>query len=190
MLAYSSRMDEALVFAADAFRGTFRKGSTVPYLTHLISVAALVGEGGGDEDQVIAALLHDYLEDIEGATAAVLEKRFGSRVAGLVLGLSDSVGRPRPPWRERKEAYLALLGSEPAELKLISVADKLHNATSIVRELRRDGVQTFDRFNGKQDGTLWYYRELVVRLADGWSHWLLDELKAMVQVMHALAKAG
>ncbi len=156
--------------AIQDFRCIRRKGSTTPYLTHLFAVMSLVGEYGGDEDQLIAAVLHDWLEDIPGAKVAVLEERFGARVAGLVGGLSDSVGHPKPPWRQRKERYLSHLRNAPAELKLISAADKVHNCAAIRRDLGEVGSAVFDRFTGGRDGTLWYYDEVALALAANWSH--------------------
>ncbi len=180
---YSTRFDEAVALAVDSFRYTRRKGKSAPYVTHLFAVCALVGQAGGDEDQMIAAVLHDYLEDVKSGSFEELERRFGRRVAELVLGLSDTVEHPKPSWRPRKEAYLAHLTHAPAELKLVSAADKLHNACSIFRDLRQ-GVDVFSRFTGKKDGTLWYYREVVEALATGWSSPLLDELAEVVERVH------
>jgi (p)ppGpp synthase/HD superfamily hydrolase len=179
---YSSRLDDALAFAADAFRGKRRKGSDVPYLTHLLQVMVFVGENGGDEDQMIAAVLHDYLEDITGASRELLATRFGERVATMVEALSDSTSsaKPKPAWEARKQAYLARLRDEPADVKLISVADKLHNARSIRRDLRVIGPEVWKRFTGTPEQTLWYYREVVAALGTGWTHVLLDDLRAEV----------
>jgi (p)ppGpp synthase/HD superfamily hydrolase len=185
--AYSSKFDEAVALAVDAFRPVRRKGVTTPYITHLFAVTALVGEAGGDEEQMIAAVLHDLLEDIPDADVSDLEARFGSRVARLVAALSDSVGSPKPAWRIRKEQYLAHLREQPAEVKLVSCADKLHNASSLVRDLRHHGPSTFARFNGGRDGTLWYYGEVHQALGHRWDHWLVHELGASVASMQALA---
>jgi len=181
-------MDEAMALATSSFRDVFRKGTSVPYLTHLMSVAAMVGEGGGDEEQIIAAMLHDYIEDVPGATAAALEEQFGARVARLVVALSDSTTLPKPPWRERKVTYLKHLESEPPEVKLISTADKLHNCRSIVRDHQARGNSTFSRFAGKKDGTLWYYRALLPALSNNFSHPLLDDLKAEVKRLHRISE--
>ncbi len=186
--AYSARMDEAMNLTVSSFRGKFRKGTTIPYLTHLLAVAAMVGEGGGDEDQIIAALLHDWLEDIPGAQASLLEDKFGLRVRRLVEALSDTVVQPKPPWRERKERYIAHLYDEPPEVKLISVADKLHNCRSTVIDLRQSGIQIFERFNAKQGGTLWYYQALIPALAKDWDHWLLDLLRFEVNELVRLGR--
>ena len=182
--AYSTRLDDALALAADSFRGVRRKGTAIPYLTHLLQVMVTVGENGGDEDQLIAAVLHDYLEDIEGSSAQQLAQRFGPRVASLVADLSDTELRPKPPWRERKEAYLARLEGKPADLKLISCADKLHNAECILRDLRSVGPAVWDRFSAPMEGTLWYYRELLKALGTGWSSPLLQRLENTVRTLH------
>lgn len=187
-LATTRRFADALAFTAEAFSHKVRKGSGVPYVVHLLSVTALVGEAGGDEDQLIAALLHDYLEDIQGSSVEELEARFGPRVGRLVLALSDTVVQPKPPWLDRKLAYLKHLVDEPAEIKLISAADKLHNCSSIVRDYREIGESIFERFNAKRSGTLWYYRSVVAALSQGWSHWLLDDLRGSVVELHRLCR--
>jgi len=180
---YSRRLDDALALAADAFRSKARKGTRIPYLTHLLQVTVTVGENGGDEDQLCAAVLHDYLEDIDGATAAELAGRFGERVACLVAGLSDTVVRPKPPWEERKRAYLAHLAAAPADLKLVSCADKLHNARCIRRDLAQCGDAVWTRFSAPREKTLWYYREVVEALAAGWDHPLVHELRTEVDAL-------
>lgn len=184
--AYSPRVDEALVLAAKAFRRIRRKGSGVPYLTHLLQVTATVGEFGGDEEQLIAALLHDYLEDIEGSSPEELEAKFGPRVRRLVEALSDTQVRPKPPWEERKAAYIAHLKDEPAEVKLICAADKLHNAQSIIRDHRRIGSAIWERFNPPRERVIWYYEAVLDALGQGWSHELLEELRAVVAVLPTL----
>lgn len=173
-----------MALAVDAFRKKARKGTEIPYVTHLFQVMVTVGEHGGDEEQLIAAVLHDYLEDVKEATVEELRRDFGDRVARMVLALSDATSTEKDPWQERKERYLARLRHEPPEVKLISVADKLHNATSIVRDLREVGDAVFDRFSADREQTLWYYRQVVDALGDGWSHSLLDELRRTVDTMH------
>jgi len=187
---YSSRLDEALTLAADAFRTKVRKGTGVPYVTHLLQVMVTVGEHGGDEEQMIAAVLHDYLEDIRDASEDHLRERFGDRVARLVVALSDATTHPKPSWKERKESYVAALRDEPGELKLISAADKLHNAQSIRRDLAVVGDAIWDRFTATREQTLWYYCAVVEALAEGWDHPLLDELRAEVEALHRDADQG
>lgn len=189
-LAYTERLDRALALVTHAFRPVFRKGTGAPYLTHLLMVTALVGEHGGDEDQMIAALLHDYLEDIEGSSSAELEQAFGERVARLVVALSDTVVRPKPPWKQRKVRYIAHLADEPHEVKLISAADKLHNCRSIVRDHRAMGDAIFDRFRPEKHETLWYYREVYTALRVGWRHPILDDLEREIRELHRLSGVG
>lgn len=186
MSAYSARFDDAVAWTLEAFRPILRKGSGAPYITHLFAVTALVGEHGGDEEQLMAAMLHDAIEDIEGVTEQVLAQRFGDRVARLVVALSDCEGHPKPPWRERKEAYLAHLAHQPPEVKLISCADKLHNARSILIDHRTMGPRIFERFRGKKEGTLWYYRSIPPALRQGWQAPILDELERVVAQLEAL----
>jgi len=181
---YSERLDDALLLATRSFRNVRRKGTEIPYLTHLLQVMVHVGEHGGDEDQLIAAVLHDYLEDVEGSSEEELAERFGERVARMVVALSDTKVRPKPPWRERKEAYLAHLRDEPDEVKLISCADKLHNASCILRDLRSIGDVIWGRFSAPKEATLWYYRSVVKALGHGWKHPLLDRLRNTVDDIH------
>ncbi|MFW5924794.1 MAG: HD domain-containing protein [Myxococcota bacterium] len=177
---YSERLDEALGFVADQFRYRIRKGTEVPYVTHLLQVMVTVAEHGGDEDQLLAALLHDYLEDIRGADRSLLAERWGERVTELVEALSDSAGHPRPSWEARKHAFVARIGAASPDVKLISAADKLHNAQSVLRDLRRVGAPVFDRFTASPTQTLWYYRAITDALGRGWAHPLLEELRAVV----------
>lgn len=181
---YGPKVDEALALAADAFRTTRRKKTEIPYLTHLMQVAVWVWERGGDEEQAIAALLHDYLEDVDGATEEELRGRFGERVARLVAELSDATVRPKPPWKERKTRYLEHLRRAPAEVKLISACDKLHNAASILRDLETEGESVFDRFRAPKGEVLWYYREVARALAEDWDHPLLPELRQTIARIH------
>ncbi len=184
---YGPKVGEALKLAADAFAQRERKGSGVPYLTHLLAVATLVMEHGGDEDQIAAAVLHDYLEDIPGARVEELEKQFGARVARLVSSLSDATDATnKAPWKPRKLQYLEHLRHESSEVKLVSAADKLHNARSIIDDHRRMGDEVFSRFTASREETLWYYREVVAALADGFTHPLVDEVRAAVEKLHEL----
>ncbi len=191
---YSTRFDDAAAFAIAAFRGVRRKSTPVPYITHLFSVCALVGEYGGDEEQMMAALLHDWLEDVHGATEEVLAERFGQRVASMVAALSDSdapaPGKKKPEWRGRKEKYLAHLREAPHEVKLVSCADKLHNCQTIRADQLRVGNSVFERFAGRKDGTLWYYDAVCEALGQGWDSALLHRLQREVAAMQATARDG
>jgi (p)ppGpp synthase/HD superfamily hydrolase len=165
-LAYTEKFEDALGYAARVHRDQTRKGTGVPYITHLLAVAAIVGENGGTEDEVIAALLHDAPEDAGGeARLAEIRGRFGDGVAGIVAGCSDTYEDPKPPWRARKEAYLEHLARAPSPVRLVSAADKLHNARSMLSDYRSAGEDLWGRFNGGRDGTLWYYRAVADALA-------------------------
>lgn len=187
-MPYSQRFEDAFVYAARVHADQVRKGTGTPYVIHLLGVAVMVGEYGGDEDQVIAAFLHDAPEDQGGRPQLEeIRRRFGERVARIVEGCTDTFDDPKPPWRARKEAYIHHLASAPAEVLLVSAADKLCNARTIVADLRHDGDAVFDRFKGKKDGTLWYYREVTRALEARGPTALTDELRRTVQEMHRLA---
>ena len=184
---YTSRVDDALSFVADAFREIERKGSGIPYLTHLLQVATWVMEYGGTEDQFIGALLHDYLEDIKDASQEILTERFGSTVNGYVVALSDTTEHPKPPWEKRKKAYLAKLRDVPDEIKLISCSDKLHNATSILRDLGTVGEALWDRFSATKEQSIWYYEAVTEALGNNWDHPLLIRLQDKVTAIKAVS---
>jgi len=155
------RFLRAFQFAAQKHAGQTRKASTIPYIAHLIGVASLVLEAGGDEDLAIAALLHDVVEDCGGAPMLKeARRRFGARVAKVVDGCTDADTSPKPPWRERKENYLRHLAVADADTRLVSAADKLNNVRSIISDYRDVGEFVWARFNGGREGTLWYYRSL------------------------------
>jgi GTP pyrophosphokinase len=159
---FSPRFDTALVYAHQLHADQRRKGTAIPYVGHLLAVTALVIENGGTEDEVIAALLHDAVEDAGGAaTREEIRQRFGENVAVIVDGLTDTDQTPKPPWRKRKEAYIAHLSEASSSVLLVSLADKIHNAQSILRDVRTDGDTVWNRFTGGRDGSLWYYRSLV-----------------------------
>ncbi|WP_417723705.1 HD domain-containing protein [Salipiger sp.] len=154
----TDRFDDALTLAARLHRSQSRKGSGAPYISHLMAVCALVLEYGGDEDQAIAGLLHDAVEDQGGAAMlAEIEAAFGPRVARMVRECSDAEDQSRIPWRTRKEDYLTGLATKSADALLVTTCDKLHNATAILEDLRRHGPEVWDRFTAGRDGTLWYY---------------------------------
>ena len=155
------RFLRAFDFAAEKHAGQGRKTTAVPYLAHLMGVASLVLEAGGDEDLAIAALLHDVVEDCGGAPMLKeVRRRFGPRVASVVDGCTDADTYPKPPWRERKENYIRHLRGADADTRLVSAADKLNNVRSILSDYRLHGELVWQRFNGGREGTLWYYRTL------------------------------
>ena len=176
-----ARFERALLFATRKHAGQHRKGTTVPYIAHLLSVAGLVLEAGGDEDLAIAALLHDVVEDCGGAPMLrEICRRFGKRVADVVDGCTDTDLDPKPPWRQRKEDYLKHLRTADADTRLVSAADKLHNVRSIVAAYREIGDRVWERFHGKRDGTLWYYRTLLDEFQRKKSSPLMRELERAV----------
>jgi (p)ppGpp synthase/HD superfamily hydrolase len=180
------RFEKALIFAKRKHAGQTRKKTAVPYISHLLGVAGLVLEAGGDEDLAIAALLHDVVEDCGGAPMLKeLRRQFGRRVAHVVEGCTDTDVTPKPPWRKRKEDYLKHLRRTDADTRLVSAADKLHNARSILIDYRDAGESSWERFQGKRDGTLWYYRALVKELERNRPNRLTRELKRVVRELQA-----
>ncbi len=158
----SQRFEDALVYAARLHAKQIRKGTTIPYVSHLLSVASIVLEHGGNEVEAIAALLHDAIEDQGGAeTREEIRRRFGDAVVSIVDGCTDAEVIPKPPWKERKEQYIARLSHASPSILLVSAADKLHNARAILGDYRALGENLWDRFNGGKEGTLWYYKSLV-----------------------------
>jgi (p)ppGpp synthase/HD superfamily hydrolase len=161
MFGLTSRFDQAQNFAARLHRFQTRKGSHVPYLGHLLGVASIVIDAGGTEDQAIAALLHDAIEDAGGEeTRLEIEGRFGSNVANIVVACSDTAQHPKPPWRERKEQYLEHLEIVSEQVLLVSLADKLYNVRSMLLDYAAVGEALWDRFRVGRDRQLWYYRSL------------------------------
>jgi (p)ppGpp synthase/HD superfamily hydrolase len=157
----TDRFAQAFAFASVVHASQTRKGMATPYLSHLMGVASLVLEHGADEDTAIAALLHDAPEDQGGyAMLAQIKARFGDRVAHIVQGCTDTFERKKPAWRKRKENYIAHLEQADGATCLVSVADKLHNARSILHDLRHTGVEVFERFSATQEQTGWYYGSL------------------------------
>jgi (p)ppGpp synthase/HD superfamily hydrolase len=160
------RFNDALVYAHNLHRTQPRKGRDIPYIGHLLGVASLVLEAGGDEDMAIAALLHDAVEDQGGRPRLEeIERKFGPRVARIVKGCTDSDAinpEEKLPWRQRKQQYIAHVEREAdSEVRLVSVADKVHNARAILFDHYEERDAVFARFQGGKDGTLWYYRALV-----------------------------
>ena len=180
---------------ADAFNlalilhdGQTRKGTSIPYASHLMSVSALVLEHGGDEEQAIAGLLHDALEDCGPEHAQTIREKFGDRVLQIVESCTDGVpdeGGKKPDWKIRKEAYIAHLSNASQDALLVSACDKLHNARAILLDLRTIGPSVFERFKAGKDGTLWYYSKLsdifVTRIPGA----LSDEIHRTVSLIKA-----
>ncbi|MBA3533716.1 MAG: HD domain-containing protein [Ardenticatenales bacterium] len=157
----TSRFEEALVYANHLHATQLRKGRGIPYIAHLLAVASIALEFGANEDEAIAALLHDAVEDQGGAeTLAAIRERFGEEVAAIVWGCSDTDMTPKPPWQERKEAYLAHLPHASGSIRLVSAADKVHNLRTIIEDYLVLGDELWERFRGGKEGTLWYYRAI------------------------------
>lgn len=192
MPVLSERVDQAILLAMKWHRHQMRKSTDVPYASHLLAVAGMVAEMGGSEDEIIAALLHDAAEDQGGReTLAAIEREFGKTVADIVESCSDTFESPKPPWQERKEQYIEHLSHATTGALRVSLADKIHNARSILFDLRQHGNKVFDKFNGGRDGTLWYYRSIAhvmkQRFPDpSWA----DELTRIVADLHRHSEAS
>lgn len=184
----TERFNDALLFAARLHAGQARKGTDIPYIAHLMSVASLVIESGGDEDESIAALLHDAVEDQGGAPAREeIRRRFGDRVTAIVDGCTDTDQIPKPPWRPRKEAYLAHLRHASPSVRLVTAADKLHNARTVLADYRASGESVWERFTGGREGTLWFYRALTDTLLEAGASPLIEELNRVVTELERAA---
>lgn len=191
MTGITPRFRAALDYAAELHATQFRKGTEIPYLSHLLAVAALAMEYRGSEDEVIAALLHDAIEDQGGKPTRVeIEKRFGPVVAAIVEGCSDTDKIPKPPWRERKIAYVAGLRNHDESTRFVSACDKLHNARSILADYQRMGDAVFDRFTGGKEGTLWYYRWLVETFKELGPRNIAQDLDRTVSELEQVAANG
>jgi (p)ppGpp synthase/HD superfamily hydrolase len=185
------RFLHAFQFAAEKHAGQTRKASTIPYIAHLMGVASLVLEAGGDEDLAIAALLHDVVEDCGGAPMLrEVRRRFGNRVAKVVDGCTDADTDPKPPWRERKENYLRHLADADADTLLVSAADKLNNVRSILSDYREIGEFVWNRFNGGREGTLWYYRSLRDEFLRHGRNRITRELELAVNELESLTRGA
>lgn len=189
----TEHFDRAVQYASRIHADQTRKGTDVPYMSHLLGVASLVLENGAQsEEEVIGALLHDAAEDQGGRPRLEdIREQFGEQVAHIVDACTDSYESPKPPWRERKEAYVIHVrervepgGDEPA--LRVSLADKLHNTRAILADVRESGDAVFERFNGKKDGTIWYYAVLVDAFR-GFPNRMVGELEREVTELRRLA---
>lgn len=182
------RFRSAFLFANAKHACQLRKGTGDPYIAHLMGVTSLVFEAGGDEDMAIAALLHDVVEDCGGmAMLREVRRRFGKRVAHIVAGCTDSYGEPKPPWRQRKQDYIDHLHSADADTRLVSAADKLHNARTILTDYRELGESIWERFQGRRDGTLWYYRALLQEFQRRETNRVVRELERVVKELETIS---
>jgi hypothetical protein len=180
------RYDRALALARDLHRDQVRKGTEIPYMSHLMAVSSLVLDAGGSEDEAIAALLHDAVEEQGGkATLSLIRQQFGAHVAAIVDACSDTDEVPKPPWRARKEAYVARLSDPqlPEGTLRVSLADKLHNARAILFDLRA-GQDVFSRFSASREETLWYYDALATTFTALSTSPMVAELRTVVNELH------
>src|SRR5580704_9268716 len=190
-LRLTARFHRALVYAARVHARQFRKGTTRPYIGHLLGVTSIVLTHGGDEDEAIAALLHDVVEDQGGKPRLrEIRRKFGALVARIVEGCTDSDVEPKPPWLERKTEYLRHLRHAGASVRLVSAADKVHNARETLEDLRTHHNALWKRFKGGQQGTLWYYREVGKILRRKGPKELAAELERVVKALSRVAKSS
>jgi len=186
-----AQFNQAFLFAAEKHAGQTKKGTGVIYISHVMGVAGLVLEAGGDEEMAVAALLHDVVEDCGGLPMLKeIEQKFGSRVARIVDGCTDSYGYPKPPWRERKEKYLLRVRDEDDDTRLVSAADKVHNTRAILMDHCEIGDKVWERFAGKRDGSLWYYRSLADEFERRGANRLTRELARVVAQLESLSETG
>jgi len=158
----SRQFEKALIYVTRIHGGQLRKKTRIPYIAHILGVCAIAMEYGANETEAIAALLHDAVEDCGGAKRLRdIERKFGKKVAKIVQGCTDTDQTPKPPWLERKKAYVAHIRHAPMSTKLVSASDKLHNVRAILMDYRKEGERLWSRFNGGKRGALWYYRALV-----------------------------
>lgn len=184
----TSRFETALSFAARLHAHHVRKQTTIPYISHLLAVASIALEHGANEDEAIAALLHDAIEDQGGDhTRQTIRRLFGEQVVEIVNGCTDAETDPKPDWRPRKVQYIAHIRHASASVRLISSADKLHNARAILADYRVIGEAIWERFTGGKEGTLWYYRSLVEAFREAGTTPLVEELDRVVSEMERLA---
>jgi len=185
----TARFLAALNFATLLHLDQERKGAGVPYVAHLLGVSSLVLEYGGTEDEAIAALLHDAVEDQGGKeTRKKIAELFGEEIALIVDGCTDTDITPKPEWRLRKENYLAHLKQASQSVLLVSSCDKLYNARTILEDYRKYGDQIWERFKGGKVGSLWYYESLVSEYIETGSHPVFCELKRTVAEIERLVK--
>lgn len=187
----TKRFSEAVHYACVAHAGQTRKGTSIPYVSHLLAVTAIALEYGATEEEAIAALLHDVVEDQGGQPRLEdVRAKFGEAVAQIVAGCTDTVISPKPPWRPRKENYVRHIAAAPASVRLVSAADKLHNSRSILADYLREGDAVWSRFNASQADILWYYRALVTEFRKAGSGPLVDVLDRVASELEARVRAG
>ena len=183
---------KALEYALRKHSHQKRRGTEIPYFTHVMAVSSLCLEFGGSEEQAIGGLLHDVIEDCH-VSQEELVREFGERVARIVVDCTDSFTQPKLPWRERKERYVAHLDHAHPDSLLVSACDKLHNARAIVRDVGHLGPVTWQRFRASPAETLWYYSAVLEAFSRRWetgtARMVLEELAVEIERMRALVEA-
>ena len=188
----TGQFSKALVYAELKHHNQVRKGGDIPYVGHLLSVAGLVLDDNGSETQAIAALLHDCVEDAGGPpTLEEIRVNFGADVARIVAECSDTDETPKPPWRDRKQKYIAHLAEVGEDTLLVSLADKLDNSRAILRDYRAHGPALWQRFTVKDpDDHLWYYGELLgAYRSRGAESWMVEELGRVLDELGGLVRS-
>jgi (p)ppGpp synthase/HD superfamily hydrolase len=187
----SQRFEDALIYATRLHASQNRKRSNVPYIAHLLGVTALVLEDGGDEDEAIAALLHDAVEDQGGLKTLIeIKQLFGEHVAVIVDALTDAYTFPKPPWRQRKIKYIEAMRLADDSIRRVSLADKVYNARATLADIRRDGQSAWKKFKEGKEGTLWYYHELIRVFSEQGQSELWKELKRVVAEIECVCNEG
>jgi (p)ppGpp synthase/HD superfamily hydrolase len=182
----TERFEQGLIYASQVHDGHRRKSTDIPYLAHLLSVAALVLEDGGSEDEAIAALLHDAIEDRPGlASLTDIRHRFGPAVEDIVRHCTETEEQPKPPWGDRKRAYIERMRTAPEPVLRVAAADKLHNARATLSDLRAAGDDVWRRFGSGREGQIWYYRSLADIFLERHPGPLADELDRVVRALEA-----
>jgi (p)ppGpp synthase/HD superfamily hydrolase len=184
----TARFNEALQYTVHLHGGQVRKVNGEPYVAHLLGVASIALDYGANEDEAIAALLHDAIEDQGGlATGEEIRRRFGPTLIEIVEGCTDANTIPKAPWQERKDLFLARLAHASPSIRLVVAADKLHNVRSLLRDYRQQGEAIWKHFKGGRDKTLWYYRAVVNTLLQSGSSPLVEDLDRAVMELEGLA---
>ena len=195
-LGWSHRFLEAFAFAVKLHGQDVRKGSQVPYVAHVLGVCALVLYDGGSETEAIAALLHDALEDHpEVVSREMIGERFGADVLAIVAACTDTPsdykGGPKPPWRQRKEAYLERMRTADPRIVRVALADKLDNARIMLADLKQVGDSLWSRFRVGKEEQLWFYRSAIAAFREaGAVGFLIDALEEVVRRLEEHGKAG
>ncbi|MFN6519186.1 MAG: HD domain-containing protein [Nostoc sp. CreGUA01] len=185
----TEKFESALVYATRLHANQIRKISGVPYISHLLSVAALVIEAGGSEEEAIAALLHDSIEDQGGkVTREDIRQRFGEIVIAIIDGCTEWDTPPKPPWLERKQRYLENLRHASPSVRLVSLADKLHNARSLLADWQQRGDAIWVEFHNSKEKTLWFYQSLIEVYQQTGNDWMTQELERVVNELQSGVK--